>query len=321
MSLRQMEYFLAVVEQSSFTRAAELLHVTQSALSHQIKALEREIGGALLERLPRGVRPTPMGRAFLPHAEHAVRSAGQARRAARAAAGARGGELHVATLHSIAIGLLPTVIGAWGRDHGGVRLVLREYASTAELREQLERGVADLAVGPRPEAWQGPVVPIGGEDIVLVVPPGDPLAHRASVRLAELADRRWVRCSMEHTVEGKLFLDWVCEREGFTPLTAVRTEHASTAVRMAACGGGILLTPGHVVDATVGAGAAGPHGHAVLAFDPPWRRELTVFSRVELTGAAAAFVELLRTADSAGDSTATGTAGRMVRTADSTVAR
>lgn len=53
LSLRQMEYFLTVVEESSFTRAAELLHVTQPALSHQIKALERTVGGALLERLPR----------------------------------------------------------------------------------------------------------------------------------------------------------------------------------------------------------------------------------------------------------------------------
>lgn len=78
MSLRQMEYFVAVVEESSFTRAAERLHVTQPALSHQIKALERNVGGELLERLPRGVLLTPMGRAFLPHAERSVRSAAQA---------------------------------------------------------------------------------------------------------------------------------------------------------------------------------------------------------------------------------------------------
>ncbi|KJY39057.1 LysR family transcriptional regulator, partial [Streptomyces sp. NRRL S-444] len=93
-----MEYFLTVVEESSFTRAADALHVTQPALSHQVKALERSVGGELLERLPRGVRLTSMGRAFLPHAQLAVRSAQQAERAARAAAGAVGGELHLATV-------------------------------------------------------------------------------------------------------------------------------------------------------------------------------------------------------------------------------
>ncbi|HZG03673.1 MAG TPA: LysR family transcriptional regulator [Streptomyces sp.] len=285
MSLRQMEYFLTVVEESSFTRAAELLHVTQSALSHQIRALERETGGALLERLPRGVRLTPMGRAFLPHAERAVHSAAQARRAARAAAGATGGELHVATVHAIAVGLLPEVFADWSREHGGVRLVLHEYATVEELRDRLERGVADLAVGYRPRGWRGPVVGVGEEEIVLVVPRGDPLAGRRTVALAELAGRPWVRCAMEPLVDGRLLLDVACEKAGFTPRTAVRTEHTSTALRMAAAGTGITLVPAHL---TAGVDCA------TARLDPPWRREVTVFSRVPLAGAAAAFAGLLR---------------------------
>ncbi|MGW2590988.1 LysR family transcriptional regulator [Streptomyces sp. NPDC001515] len=290
MSLRQMEYFVAVVEESSFTRAAELLHVTQPALSHQIKALEREVGGALLERLPRGVRPTPMGRAFLPHAERAVRSAAQAGRAARAAAGAEGGELHIATVHAIAVGILPDVFARWRAAHPGVALVLHEYAATDALEERVERGTADLAVGPPPAGWPGPVVPIGAEDIVLVVPADDPLAGRASVRLAELADRPWVRCAMEPVVRGRPFLDLACARAGFEPRTAVRTEHTSTAVRMAAAGVGVATAPAHMVRGAVGEDCA------LLAVDPPWSRPLAVFSRVELTGAAAAFAGLLRAA-------------------------
>ncbi|MBT2511215.1 LysR family transcriptional regulator [Streptomyces sp. ISL-98] len=288
MSLRQMEYFLTVVEEESFTRAAEILHVTQPALSHQIKALEKSVGGALLERMPRGVRLTVMGRAFLPHAELAVRSAVQARRAARAAAGAEGGELHIATVHSVAVGILPDVFARWRREHPGVALVLHEYATTEALEEQLERGVADLAVGPAPPRhWQGPVVPVGEEEIVLVVAFDDRLAGRTSVRLPELADRDWVRCAMEVVVEGQHFLDWVCAKAGFVPRTAARTEHTSTAVRMAAAGVGVATAPSHVVRGAVGEDCV------VLPVDPPWRRALTVFSRVELTGAAAAFAELL----------------------------
>lgn len=284
MSLRQMEYLVTVVEEASFTRAAELLGVTQSALSHQVKALEREVGGPLLERLPRGVRLTPMGRAFLPHAELAVRSAGQARRAARAAAGAAGGELHIATLHALAVGVLPDVLARWRRAHEGVRVVLHEYATGEELRERMERGVADIAVGHRPKGWTGPVVSLGEEEIVLVVAARDPLAGRTCVRLSELAGRDWVRCALEPVVEGRRFLDLACEREGFAPRDGVHTEHSSTAVRMASAGAGVLITPAHV--------AAG-HGCAVVRLDPPWHRELTAFSRVELCGAAAALVELL----------------------------
>ncbi|MEV0241054.1 LysR family transcriptional regulator [Streptomyces sp. NPDC050674] len=289
MSLRQMEYFLTVVEEASFTRAAELLHVSQPALSHQIKALERSVGGALLERMPRGVRLTPMGRAFRPHAELAVRSAAQARRAARAAAGAQGGELHVAALHSIAVGALPDVFARWRAAHPRVLLHLHEYATSQALQEQVERGTADLAVGPVPVDWPGTVVPVGEEEIVLVVPFDDRFAGRATVALPELADRPWVRCAMEPVVHGERFLDWACGRAGFTPRTAAFTEHTSTAVRMAAAGVGVCAAPAHIVRDAVGEGCV------VLSPDPPWKRTLTVYSRVAPTGAAAAFVELLHT--------------------------
>ncbi|MBI0295887.1 LysR family transcriptional regulator [Streptomyces sp. PRKS01-29] len=284
MSLRQMQYLVTVVEEKSFTRAADLLGVTQSALSHQIKALEREVGGPLLERLPRGVRLTAMGRAFLPHAELAVRSAGQAWRAAHAAAGAEGGELHLATLHAVAVGVLPRVFARWRRERPGMRLVVHEYATDEELRDRMERGVADLAVGHRPKEWDGPVVSLGEEEVTVVVAPDDPLAGRAAVRLTDLADRDWVRCALEPVVEGRRFLDLACERAGFTPRTGVDTEHTSTAVAMAAAGAGVLVTPAHV---------AGRHDCVSLPLDPPWRRELTAFSRVPLAGATLAFVELL----------------------------
>src|SRR3954453_17660833 len=68
MTLRQMEYLLAVVDEGSFTRAAERLFVSQPALSHQVKALERSVGGALLERRPQGIHPTPPGRRSRPPA-------------------------------------------------------------------------------------------------------------------------------------------------------------------------------------------------------------------------------------------------------------
>lgn len=282
-----MEYFLTVVEEASFTRAAELLHVSQPALSHQIKALERSVGGALLERLPRGVRLTPMGRAFRPHAELAVRSAAQARRAARAVAGAEGGELHVAATHSVAVGILPDVFSRWRAAHPDVLLHLHEYATPEALEEEVERGTADLAVGPAPADWPGNVVPLGQEEIVLVVPFDDRFAHRTSVTLPELADRPWVRCAMEPVVEGRRFLDWVCGRAGFSPRTAVFTEHTSTAVRMAAAGVGVCTAPSYIVRGAVGEDCV------VLTPDPPWKRDLAVFSRVPPLGVAEAFVDLV----------------------------
>ncbi|MEV6841043.1 LysR family transcriptional regulator [Streptomyces sp. NPDC051133] len=289
MSLRQLEYFVTVVQEASFTRAAEALHVTQPALSHQIKVLERSVGGDLLERLPRGVRLTPMGRAFLPHAELAVRSAAQGRRAARAAAGAEGGELHIATLHSIAVGVMPDVFARWRSAHPRVLLRLHEYATTEALEEAVQRGTADLAVGPEPADPPGTVIPVGEERIVLVVAFDDRLAGRTTVTLPELADRSWIRCALEPVVHGERFLDYACGHAGFSPRTAVWTEHSSTAVRMAAAGVGVCATSAHLVRGAVGEDCA------VLTTDPAWKRPIAVYARVPPTGAAEAFVDLLRT--------------------------
>ncbi|MFD7456970.1 MULTISPECIES: LysR family transcriptional regulator [unclassified Streptomyces] len=288
MSLRQMEYFLTVVEEQSFTRAAEVLHVSQPALSHQIKALERSVGGELLERLPRGVRLTPMGRAFRPHAEVAVRSAAQARRAARATAGAEGGELHVAAVHALAVGVLPEVFAHWRTAHPGVVLRLHEYAETESLQDAVERGTADLALGPAPADWSGTILPVGEEEIVLVLPFDDRFAGRTTVSLPELADRAWIRCSMEPFVHGRRILDWACGRAGFVPRSAVWTEHSSTAVRMAAAGVGVCAVPSHIVRGAVGEDCV------VVSPDPPWKRTLSVYTRVPPTGVAEAFVDLLR---------------------------
>src|SRR4051794_2650846 len=113
-SLRQMEYLVAVVEEGSFTRAAQRLFVSQPALSHQVKALEQSVGGALLERQPSAVYLTPMGRAFLPHAGAAVRAAEEAERAARGGGQPESEERRTATLHSIALGVVPATIRAGG---------------------------------------------------------------------------------------------------------------------------------------------------------------------------------------------------------------
>src|SRR5256885_16428434 len=126
MTLRQMEYFLAVVDEGSFTRAAERLFVSQPALSHQVKALEQSVGGALLERRPQAVHLTPLGRAFLPHAAAAIRSAEDAQRAPRAGGQLEAGELRLATLNSIALAVGPAAVPPGRPGHPAARVGLRQ---------------------------------------------------------------------------------------------------------------------------------------------------------------------------------------------------
>ena len=173
-TLRQLEYLVTIVDEGTFTRAAERLHVTQPGLSHQFQALEREAGGLLLERLPRTVRLTPAGRAMLPHARAALAEAARATTAARRAAGAAAGEMDLATLYTISAGILPAALQIWRSRHPGVRVRLFEHRHSHEMAAAMAAGQADIAIGPPPEEWEGPVRHIGTEEFVIITQPGDP---------------------------------------------------------------------------------------------------------------------------------------------------
>ncbi|MET7462999.1 LysR family transcriptional regulator [Nonomuraea sp. NPDC005501] len=283
-TLRQLEYLVKVVETGSFTQAAELLHVTQPALSHQIRALETSLGGPLLERLPRAVRLTPLGRAVLPHASAALNDAQRLHAAARRVAGLDGGELEVATVYSVSLGILPPVLRAWRRRHPEVRIRLREYPHTVRLEEAMIAGQADLAIGPAPARWEGPVRDLGVEEFVVVLPPDDPLAaHPGPVALSALADRDWVHFAPGNGLAE--LLDRSCADAGFQPRVAVRTEQTSAAPLLAAAGLGPALVPASIIP-------SGFDGVALRA-DPPVRRTLTAYTRTRPDPLTTAFAELL----------------------------
>ena len=286
MTLRQMEYLIAVVDEGSFTRAAERLFVSQPALSHQVKALEESVGGALLERLPHSIQLTPLGRAFLPHATAAVNEAGDAMRAARAVGQLEAGVIRIGTLHSIALGVVPAAIRAWRLSNPQVSFELYEYVNIGQLAEQMRLGVADVAVGPPPHGWDGPVRSLGHEELVLVVAVDDPLVDqdgRRRVKLERLADRPWTLYAADNGLSPVVME--ACAAAGFTPRAAVHTHHTATAVQLAAAGLGPALVPENVVEP----GFAG----ALLRPDPPVRRELAAFSRARPSPLVEAFTDVL----------------------------
>jgi DNA-binding transcriptional LysR family regulator len=286
MNLRQLHYLLAIADEGSFTRAAEQLFVAQPSLSQQIKSLERELGGPLLERLPTGVRLTAAGKAFLPEARAAVTHAERARRNARSALGLEAGELEVATVTSVAFGVLPPAFERWRERYPGTTITLREYTHRRALDDAVRLGVGDIAVGPRPRGWPGPVVELGWEEFVVVLPAVDPLAkNKRPVPLEELAERDWVLFGPHHGLS-ELILE-TCARAGFTPRRTVQTGQVAAAGHLAAAGLGVTIIPSNVVPTGLGA--------AVRSLKPPLARQLVAFTRQDWSPLAAAFLKVLQT--------------------------
>lgn len=277
-----MEYLLAVVEEGSFTAAAQRLGISQPTLSHQIRALEEEVGVPLLERAPGRVLPTPMGREYLPHAEAALRGVRLAR---RAVSGERSPVLlRVGTMYSIALGIVPPALRAWLASEPGAEVEVTEFASSTALEDHVASGAADLGVGPRPARWDGPLYELGEEDLLLVLPEGDPLAGgRSSLDLRETAGRPWVLYDERNALAPLAAQAFA--RAGFSPRAAVRTRHTATALQLAAAGLGPALVPESVLEPGLPV--------EVLRPVPPVRRTLAAYLPGEPSPAVAGFLAVL----------------------------
>jgi DNA-binding transcriptional LysR family regulator len=285
MNFRQLECFVAVVDEGSFTRAARRVGITQPSLSQHIKSLEQELDGAVLDRLPRGVSLTPAGRSLLPEARTAVRALERGRQGARSALALELGELEIATVLSMAVGVLPQHIGVWHERHPNVAIRLHEFRHRTLLEDAVEQGVADFAIGPQPvRDWDGPLETVGWEEFVVVVARSDVLADRRNIKLEELRDRDWVLYHPDHGLAG--VVEAICRGAGFRPRGTVRTSQAEGAVRLAAAGLGIALVPDNIV--------LPAHDCRVLRLSPRLIRDISVYARTEWSSTAAAFVDVLR---------------------------
>ena len=145
MTLRQLEYLLAVAQTGSFTEAASRLHVSQPTLSQQIRALEAELGGPLLDRSPGSVALTPAGKALVGDARAAVTSAQRALDAGRRALRSAPKLLTMATVRSLAAAVLPATIKRWHEVQPDVSIRLLEFASRSLVTDAVADGRADLA--------------------------------------------------------------------------------------------------------------------------------------------------------------------------------
>lgn len=242
MTLRQLEYLLAVAQSGSFTAAASRLHVSQPTLSQQIRALEEEVGGTLLERPPNPVQLTMAGRALIGDAQAAVTSAHRALSAGRRAIRAAPQMLTLATVRSLAAAVLPTTIKRWHELQPDVRLRLLEFPNRRQVAEAVIDGLADLGIGPLPQDWRGARIELGWEQLVLVMPPTDPLAQSGrDLSLEALSGREWVLYDEGHGL-GEQVLE-ACQAAGFEPRWAVRTAQVEAAARLAAAGIGPALVP------------------------------------------------------------------------------
>lgn len=248
MQIRQLEYFVAVVEEANFTRAAERVRVSQSGISAQIRELERELGQVLLDRSGRAVRPTHAGAAVLPYARAALAATSGARHAVAELTGLVRGQVAVGMVTACSVPDLFDQLASFHTAHPGVDITLSEDNSD-HLLEAVEAGRVDLAlVGlatPSPEGIESRT--IAEEPVVAAVTPHDPLSGRTVITLADLRDRSMI--SMPRGTGVRTAFDNACAAAGIRPRVALEASAPDAVVRLAARGLGVAILSSSMVTA------------------------------------------------------------------------
>jgi len=191
--LRQLAVFVAVAEEGSFTRAADRLHVVQSAVSAGVRNLERELGARLFDRSTHRVQLTDAGDALLPEARATLTAASAARDAVDAVRGGIRGTVLLGTMQAQgmrAIGI-PELLAGFRHDHPLVQVHIRHAAGgSAEMATQVKEGQLDLAfVSLAANKLPGvELTPLTREPMVVLAPAAHQLAKRRSIPIAALAD-------------------------------------------------------------------------------------------------------------------------------------
>ncbi len=289
MDLRQLEYFVAVVETASFTRAAERVHISQSGVSAQVRQLERELGQTLLDRSGRGVRLTDAGATVLPHARAALASVAGIRQAVDELTGLVQGHVSVGMITVCGFVALFDQLDDFHRQHPGIDITLTEDTSD-RLVDAVRDGRLDLALvgvaGATPEGLEAHE--IVDEPLVAAVTPDDPLAERTTVPLRRLQERALV-CLPRGTGVRAAF-DTACGSLGLQPRVALEASAPDVVAGLAIRGLGVAILSESMA-------AAHPADlHAVTITEPRLRSRLELVWRAGslTTPAADALVEHAR---------------------------
>jgi DNA-binding transcriptional LysR family regulator len=282
LDVRRLRVLKEVADRGSFSAAAEALSYTQSAVSQQIAALEREAGTTLVERGARGVRLTDAGRALVGHSEAIMARIAAAEAELEAIAGLRGGRLRLAAFPTAGPTIIPLAIAEFSDRHPDVELSLVE-AEPEDALPMLKAGELDVALVYEYGTLPGSVLMDGLETVhllddpmLLAFPRNHPQARQARVRLADLAQERWIlgdekgQCKPMHLA--------ACAAAGFEPRVAFQTSDCDVSLGLVATGVAIAMIPELAVTAP-------PEGVAIRSFDD---RDTPVRRIVAATRAAAA---------------------------------
>lgn len=291
MQVESLKIFCDLAESGSFSQAAELNFVTQSAVSQQVRMLEEKFKRKLFERVRgrRELRLTEAGESFYEESRRVLEAYAKLEARMQGEAGRVSGTVRVATVYSVGLHELPPVVRRFMSLYPEAKIAL-EYSRTTRIVRDVLSGAVELGVVAYPERRKGlEVVELSGDRLVLICPPEHPLAKRKVVRATELQGQEFVL--FESDIPTRRAIDRLLKAHGVTVKSVAEFDNIETIKRAVEVGFGLAIVPRPSILDEQRSGQLA----AVSLAGSEWTRSVGVIYRAGRTLGTAArkFIELL----------------------------
>ena len=241
MDLNQLEYFRDLANILHFTKTADEISISQSALSRSIHKLETELGHPLFDRKKKEITLTPLGRQFLTHVERALNDIEEGRQELEHANDPQGGIINLSFIHSLGGGVLPHLLSEYKALYPATRFNL-DQNNSAILAQDLIDGKSDLSLGStmitmEHLAWTY----LYSEEIYISVPKYHPLSGRSSVALKDIEHYPFITMKPPYSL--RILTNQFCNLAGIRPEIIFEGDDTNTVAGLVAAGLGVSLLP------------------------------------------------------------------------------
>lgn len=239
LNLHLLEQFVVLARAKNFTRAAEELHLSQSALSRAIQRLEDQLGQPVFERKPREVVLTELGELLLQRAKHILQLMEDT--FSELSEAGRRGRVRLGAIPTIAPYFLPGLLSGFAKKHPDTAVIVQED-TTENLIKRCGHGEIDLAILALPLLAKNlEVEPLFDEELLLVVPTGHPLADSKAVPIRAVEGFPFVMLNEAHCLSDNI--SSFCRRKSVQPVTVERTSQLATVQELVSLGHGVSIVP------------------------------------------------------------------------------
>ena len=242
MTLQQLRYFCVTAEVLHYTRAADLLYISQPSLSYALSKLEKELNMPLFEKHGKQIALTTYGAEFLPYAKRALSELSKGQERLKELRAPSAGIINLGYIFSVSFSVLPTFVDRFYAHYGSNEIAFRFHQGMAGvLIEQLLNGSLDLLIAGKPDIDSIDYLKIASQQLYLAVPASHRLASRDSVALSEIADEQFISITHDAIIYRQLADRF--KKANFTPNIVFEADEYSSIAASVTVGAGVAIMP------------------------------------------------------------------------------